>query len=138
MNCNFELMEELPDGRRRWRCKVCGQKTAPTGSRVELIIFRCKAGPKDAKSLARRYAMSTVRWMGAGKPLRTQKEVGFIFSTFCEPCDHFNDVRKVCRLCGCRVAPTTKGLVNKIARATSRCPDDPPRWIESEGYRKSS
>ena len=76
--------------------------------------------------LAKRYAAAVATWVGAGRPVRPAHEVERIFLEHCQPCEHRDGGR--CSLCGCRIARDGHPLANKIAMATSSCPDDPPRW----------
>ena len=76
----------------------------------------------------RKLALELCRWMTAGKPYRSNSDINAIFTDICEPCEYFerkSDVRGTCKLCGCKLKKTGKSF-NKIAWATSRCPDG--RW----------
>lgn len=77
-----------------------------------------------AAEYAREYAI----WVMAGKPYRSDSDTNAIFTDICEPCEYFerkSGVRGICKLCGCKLKKTGKSF-NKIAWATSRCPDG--RW----------
>ena len=42
--------------------------------------------------------------------------------TICNSCEHFRNILKVCKLCGCFMPA-------KTMISGSYCPDTPPRWI---------
>jgi len=74
------------------------------------------------------YAREYAIWARAGKPYRSDSDINAIFTDICEPCEYFerkSDVRGICKLCGCKLKKTGKSF-NKIAWATSKCPDG--RW----------
>ena len=41
----------------------------------------------------------------------------------CRSCEHFNNIVKTCKLCGCFMPAKTNFK-------EQRCPDNPPRWTE--------
>lgn len=45
----------------------------------------------------------------------------------CRECPNFVAAKTSCKLCGCSCS-AAKTLVNKLAHASSVCPDKPPRW----------
>lgn len=115
--CEFA---QLPDG--RVRCGVCGwESSRPRG--VDLIRV-CGAQPagKEVARLAKRYVSAVARWIAAGRPTRTDDEVGAIFAGVCVPCEHFNEDKQTCRVCGCRVGRGKVALVNKLRMLTETCP----------------
>ena len=81
-------------------------------------------------ALLRRYSQALRRWIAAGRPVRSDHRVQAIFETCCQPCEHFDANRQVCKLCGCRVRPSGSALANKLKLATERCPASPPKWTE--------
>lgn len=70
--------------------------------------------------LGYRYARSLSRWIKAGRPVRSEKEILGIFTTYCRECEHLDGSR--CGVCGCHVGTVRSPLLNKIAMATERCP----------------
>ena len=77
-----------------------------------------------------RYGNAVIRWIAAGRPVRSDDRVREIFERLCRPCERFDAKRQTCRLCGCRVRRSGSALANKIKMATERCPARPPKWIE--------
>ena len=77
------------------------------------------------------YATAYKEWVQAGKPIRLQVEIDYIFKTFCEPCEHFSG--SICNLCGCYVNKTDGW--NKLLWSTTKCPLDEPKWGTSENSR---
>jgi len=63
-------------------------------------------------------------WVDAGKPMRPQHRIEEIFNRYCKDCQHFNG--KSCNICGCFI--NTGTTLNKISWATTKCPDEPPKW----------
>jgi hypothetical protein len=79
----------------------------------------------EPPSLAQRvmsYAEAVARWIAAGRPERSDKEVEEIFNTDCKPCKWFDRERQICRGCGCRVTDDGFAVLNKIKMATEHCP----------------
>jgi len=76
------------------------------------------------------YLASRKTWVAAGKPLRSPEAIRSIFNTHCKPCEHYTETTLgyACDICGCFVNENND--FNKIAWATTRCPLDPPKWVE--------
>jgi len=87
-------------------------------------------------ALAGRYAKALITWVWAGRPMRNQQGVEYIYDTFCLPCEYFteNDKEAECAVCGCRLHRTEIGIRNKLALATTSCPADIPKWVTGEKY----
>jgi len=82
--------------------------------------------------LIRNFRKERKKWLNAGRPLRTQKQMHTIFEDICSKCDYFEPTGKdkgKCQRCGCRLSKDGI-MLNKIAWATTQCPDDPPKWLE--------
>jgi hypothetical protein len=87
-------------------------------------------------SLAQRiknYVASRQIWAKAGKPIRLQATIEHIYNTYCKECEHYKTTGYACDICGCYINDHNDW--NKIAWSTTRCPDEPPKWIEEEGFR---
>jgi hypothetical protein len=67
-------------------------------------------------------------WHKTKGKLCTVKQMEERFA-ICSTCEHFQ--KKRCQLCGCGCTDR-KSFFNKLAFPTERCPDDPPRWLETE------
>lgn len=70
-------------------------------------------------------------WEKAGKPIRDEKEIKRIYDEYCAICeflikDKLGNTK--CNICGCFINRGT--VLNKIAWGTTRCPHNPPKWIE--------
>ena len=76
------------------------------------------------------YREELKKWEDAGKPLRSKEHIEEIFNTYCKNCEFLTTQLKlsVCDICGCFV--NERQTLNKIALATTRCPKNPPKWIE--------
>jgi glycosyltransferase involved in cell wall biosynthesis len=77
--------------------------------------------PATAKEMLRGYAAALARWLGAGRPTRTDAETDRLFEV-CEQCPRYDRDRSACSLCGCRVSRGGWAVVNKIRMATEDCP----------------
>lgn len=73
-----------------------------------------------------------IRWMWNGGKVRTQKEM-LIIHNICSECPHFvkdggfGEGFDKCGICECNLHPSSTKL-NKIALASTKCPDNPSRW----------
>lgn len=65
-----------------------------------------------------RYSRSTLRWIAAGRPERTDEQVTELL-VICQACEHWDDGK--CGKCGCRLT-TSSGWSSKLRRATENCP----------------
>ena len=76
------------------------------------------------------YFKERVEWIKGGKKVRPKKERERIYNDVCSPCPEFKDAPLIggqCKICKCFLHPSReKG--NKLAWATTSCPDSPPRW----------
>jgi hypothetical protein len=89
-------------------------------------------------SRGRRYVTSTMRWLAAGSPIRSDDQVDEIFATHCVPCPWLVDNVCTHKGCQCNVVSSRAesrtilgrilggGMVNKLRRRTEKCPDG--RW----------
>ena len=71
----------------------------------------------------RKLATETARWMSAGKPYRSDRNISAIFTNICVPCEHYKSKTETtgsCGVCGCGLKKEGKTL-NKIAWATAHC-----------------
>ena len=76
--------------------------------------------------LAYRYTRALSRWIKAGRPVRQESEIVFIYREHCRPCEVFDETSSTCHHCGCRVNESVIAPVNKIAMQTEHCPID--KW----------
>ncbi len=72
-----------------------------------------------------RFLKELARWVLAGRPIRSDEQMGKIFS-ICEQCPEFERYAPGCdfghcKVCGCNLDKTDKGR-NKIAWGTTKCP----------------
>jgi hypothetical protein len=74
------------------------------------------------------YLSSRKTWVAAGKPMRSPEVIKYIFNTHCKECEHYKSTGYACDICGCYINENSDW--NKIAWYTTRCPDNPPKWIE--------
>jgi hypothetical protein len=87
--------------------------------------------PHSLFSIPFSYAKEKSKWSRAGKPLRSDEEIIRIFDTKCKPCPYFNPTGETtgsCKICRCFLKREGHEI-NKIAWATTECPDNPPRWV---------
>ena len=79
-------------------------------------------------NLAYRYTRALSRWIKAGRPVRSEEEIEWIFEAHCKPCEAFDEESSSCLHCGCRVNLAKSAPLNKIAMATEECPLGKWRW----------
>ena len=68
------------------------------------------------------YKEALQKWNAAGRPVRSKEEVNHIHETFCMKCDWYDEKKKRCKGCGCRVTIGDLAVLNKIKMATEHCP----------------
>jgi len=90
-------------------CQVCPFK-------VKKHVRPCRPRPQAATPEA------VMRWNSAGRPTRTDEEVGRILETICKPCSWYDPEKKRCRGCGCTVSTSSIAVANKLKMATEKCP----------------
>ena len=83
--------------------------------------------------LAYRYTRALSRWIKAGRPLRSEKEIEAIFEMCCRLCEAYDTESSSCRHCGCRVNLNRSAPLNKIAMATENCPLEKWETIQDDG-----
>lgn len=133
MRCEWQQLSE-----RTWICLRCGKIVGAAydaqGHLIEPLwdnmpecsgVMR-QAPPPQARMMS--YAQAIMRWMRAGRPVRSDERVADIYETICRPCPHFDEDRSVCRICGCFVRRDGAAFLNKLRMATESCSADPPRW----------
>ena len=77
------------------------------------------------------YLESRKIWAAAGKPLRSQEKVNELFQ-ICKNCIHYQTTTYACDICGCYI--NEKMDWNKLAWSITKCPDNPPQWLEEKDY----
>lgn len=76
----------------------------------------------------RKYRKSAIKWIKAGRPKRTDKEISSLL-VICKACENYqpkDDQSGKCGLCGCHLSLNGPTIVNKLRMATETCPDS--RW----------
>ena len=89
-----------------------------------LAVTHVKKTNPGVMAMTAGYVESTVKWVAAGCPMRTDEEVSEIFVSLCRPCEHSEDLREEavkCRVCGCGLN-LLGAAFNKIRRRTENCP----------------
>jgi len=113
MRCEWVIMKD-----RVYQCRRCGKviAAAPGVEPRWDQMPECK-GPTTTQK-AFNYAAAVVRWIEAGRPVRSDQETEQIIS-ICKGCMHY--MNNHCRLCGCRLHGNA-ALFSKIRMATEHCP----------------
>lgn len=83
------------------------------------------------------YKEENRKWNDSGNPLRTPERINELFQ-ICSQCPHFVKLPLIttgqCSICSCFIKQHSNTL-NKLAWATTECPDSPKRWeAESAEY----
>ena len=71
-------------------------------------------------NLAYRYTRALSRWIKAGRPVRSEADIEWIYEMYCKPCEVYENGK--CDHCGCAVNLLRSATQNKIAMATEECP----------------
>lgn len=74
---------------------------------------------------AKCYAVALARWIAAGRPTRSDKEVAEIVA-ICEACNKYKADEGRCGVCGCKIHSPGIAILSKARLATERCPRD--KW----------
>jgi len=101
-------------------CEQCNGEVAELGGTLKPEIPETPALAVQAKN----YWSAVKKWIGAGRPTRTDDEVRKIHANYCLRCDWYDKPAKRCKGCGCKVTPVGKALLNKARMATEHCPRD--------------
>jgi hypothetical protein len=72
------------------------------------------------------YKEALIRWRHAGYPTRSQEEVARIHKICAEPCEWYDEDKKRCKGCGCKVTVGSLAVFNKIKMETEHCPKE--KW----------
>ena len=75
-----------------------------------------------AAELVANYWKAVKRWVAAGRPTRSKKDVKGIHADFCAKCNWYDEESSRCKGCGCSVKPKGIAMLNKIEMATEHCP----------------
>jgi hypothetical protein len=87
--------------------------------------------PKDYPPLVMQlwtYKEALIRWKKAGYPTRSQEEVKRLHAICAPPdkCEWYDEERKRCKGCGCKVTVGSLAVFNKIKMETEHCPKE--KW----------
>ena len=89
-------------------------------------------------NLLKQYIEERRKWVLAGKPMRTEDRMAEIHQICSTKCKHFVPGGGLvpgydrCGICQCNLHPTHT-VLNKIAWATTHCPDkEDPKWEEDK------
>lgn len=74
--------------------------------------------------LAAFYWQAVKSWIAAGRPTRTDAEVGHLHTVYCSKCEWYDEKSQRCKGCGCKVRAEGMAMMNKIRMATEHCPRD--------------
>ena len=84
------------------------------------------------KDLGTRFAKESIKWVAAGRPMRSPGVINALFDNECKQCSDFIMGRSPdtgrCNLCGCHLSKKVT-MFNKLAMQTTECPRTPPRWL---------
>ena len=99
------------------KCVHCGYVARKPGTRRTCSVER----PPSVTAQLSSYAAAVSRWLAAGRPVRTDEQVGELLA-ICQDnrCGKYRDGQ--CLACGCRVNSSGWALANKLRMATEDCP----------------
>jgi len=80
--------------------------------------------------LGGRFLKELLKWAFYGFPQRSDARIRELFTicNYCPELDKYEDGKGICSICGCNIKRDERRM-NKLAWGTTRCPDDPPRWV---------
>lgn len=98
-------------------CIHCGYVARKPNTRRMCSVDR----PPSVTAQLSSYAAAVSRWLAAGRPVRTDEQVGELLA-ICQDnkCGKYRDGQ--CLACGCRVNSSGWALTNKLRMATESCP----------------
>jgi hypothetical protein len=99
--------------------RICAKSEAVTVAAESLAEV---TGDSRITSDIATYGHAVLRWLAAGRPVRSPEEVAAIFRDHCLGCEFYNAQSGRCKICGCRVKREGHAVLNKIAMATEHCP----------------
>lgn len=81
------------------------------------------------------------KWKREGGEYRSDKKIDELFK-ICSSnkCGKFISKRTdlgQCEICGCYLRDSKNKQLNKLAMSSTRCPHDPPYWVEEEQIKKA-
>jgi len=144
--CNWQFWKnDSINGYPNFKCKQCNKTLQINSIDIKTIEIeltkprRCSSfnqsfhttKPPNIFQRTKNYLKERHKWVKSGKQYRSLKLIEYIYDTFCKNCEHNinNDGNNLCNICGCFIAPQGTKM-NKLAWTTTKCPDDPPRWIQ--------
>lgn len=71
------------------------------------------------------YAIAVTKWFKAGRPVRSDEEVEQLLE-ICKSCEHYDEKKSRCNICGCRLNLSQLAEFNKLRMATEHC--DKGKW----------
>lgn len=87
--------------------------------------------------IAQRFLEERKKWKQAGAPTRSSERIQELFnicsSNECGQYIKITDNHGQCGICQCHLKVGSVNL-NKLAYATTRCPHDPPFWVEEDEF----
>jgi glycosyltransferase involved in cell wall biosynthesis len=110
-------------------CIYCGYKARRPKTHRKCGVEH----PATAREMLKGYAAALAKWLGAGRPTRTDAETDRLFE-ICEGCPRYDADRSACSLCGCKVSRGGWAVVNKIRMATEDCPLG--KWSNPQSHRQ--
>jgi len=111
-------------------CVHCGYQARRPGTRRNCSVER----PPSVTAQLSSYAAAVSRWLGAGRPVRTDEQVaGLLAICHDNRCGKYRDGQ--CIACGCRVNSSGWALANKLRMATESCPKG--LWSAGQLFGKS-
>ena len=87
--------------------------------------LRGLVGNQSFFSLTVRYAQELKKWAGSGAKLRSPEKIKLLYDV-CKDCPFYEHIKKGhgrCTSCGCHVKEDSRNTGNKLALATTACPE---------------
>lgn len=113
MTCDFETVETA--GKYQHTCKRCKAVRVTT---TPTLVRQCDSELPSLAKQAKSATLSTIRWVAAGRPIRSKEEQVAILA-ICRECPEYLTDKNRCSKCGCHLRQKTK-------MSTEHCPES--KW----------
>ncbi len=131
MNCLYQPTGKTQGDKHEHRCSQCGHVRWSKYDDSELLHRRCDKAKHEPETGLQEYespglvqkvvkwGKAIQRWRAAGSPVRSEEEVDRI-NVICRACEHYNQKRQRCKLCGCYCRKKGMAEFNKPKMATEK------------------
>jgi len=129
----LRLFDTVQDCGTDVRGKIVGIKSMLLAARNSIDSSAIQGQFEARKEAMSSYQKAGNKWVKAGRPTRSSELVREILKEHCDNgCPHY--VGQTCSLCNCRIRGNPMAFLSMLMMGTERCPDNPPKFVEMEGF----